>query len=110
MPACESQPGDGHEMREKLSTCPEPPSVGGFLEWKHVRGTSTLWRLRLRVDKAGRGLARAWALQSWPAVDEGQNTGGAKAALHPTRQPLGVWGERGQGNISSCIYCLLNTL
>lgn len=66
--ACGSQLSDDHEMRGKLSTCPVPPSVSDFLEWKNVRDTSTLNRLLFQAGQAGNGLKGPWVPQSQPAV------------------------------------------
>ena len=71
----------------------------GFLEGKVIRGTSTPWRLLFQADETGGGLGDAWTLQSQPVVGESRT-------CTPSQQASGVWGEREQRNISSCIFCL----
>lgn len=77
-----------------------------FLEGKVIRGTSTPWRLLFLADETGEDLGTPGPCRAslWWVRAEPQE--GSKRACTPPQQASGVWGEREQRNISSCIFCL----
>lgn len=83
---------DSHAMRGKLSTCPQPPSVGGSLSGGMSEARQHFGGCYSRRARQAEGL---WSLQSQPSGERSQDTEGAQAALPLTPQPLGGWGESG---------------